>query len=161
MIVVVMGVSGAGKTTIGLRLGESLGWKFIEADEMHSKANVEKMRGGGALTDEDRLPWLQSIAALLKELGAKNESAVLACSALRHSYRKILRSSGADVRFVFLRVSRDEARDRIAHRSGHFMPASLVDSQFETLEEPKDAVVVDASRAPDEIVAEIRDALGL
>ena len=156
MIVVIMGVTGSGKTTVGVLLAKSLGWRFIEADDFHSPDNVEKMRRGEPLTDADREPWLARLAANLKELDAGRESAVLACSALKHSYRETLRSSGADVRFVYLRVTRSEATERVQDRRGHFMPSSLVDSQFDTLEEPSEALDVDASKTPEVIVEEIR-----
>src|SRR5215212_5365520 len=121
-----MGVSGAGKTTVGRALAAALDWPFLEADEFHSAANVAKMARGEPLTDEDRAPWLDAMARRMRELEDAGASAVFTCSALRHAYREVLRSSGADVRFVYLAVDAATARERVAARRGHYMPASLV-----------------------------------
>lgn len=157
MIVVLMGVSGAGKTTIGERLAAALGWPFYDGDELHPAANVEKMRRGEALDDADREPWLAALANLIDGLAAEGRSAVVACSALKESYRERLRAPG--VVFVWLEGDYDVIRKRLVARQDHFMKAALLPSQFATLEEPKDAIVVDVDAPPDEIVARIRAAL--
>ena len=159
-----MGPAGAGKTTIGSRLARSLGWTYLEADDFHSQANKDRMRHGTPLTDADRAPWLASIREALRKHIANGECVILACSALKEEYRRSLVPSNAkraDVRFVYLRASAALLRDRLAHRVGHFAGPELVDSQLETLEEPPDALWVDASRRPDEIVAHIREAFAL
>lgn len=148
MIVIVMGVSGAGKTTVGHALATALGWPFVDADDLHPPANVDKMRRGEALDDADRAPWLDAVAATLRSL----DDGVVACSALRAAYRQKLRVRD-DVRFVYLDVPRDVLERRLAHRHGHYMPSSLLPSQLATLERPDDAIVVD-STAPVELVVE-------
>jgi gluconokinase len=162
--IIVMGVSGSGKTTIGKLLAEALGWPFYDADDFHPPANVERMHQGIALTDEDRKPWLAALARLIAEALANDQSLVLACSALKAAYREQLKPHGATataVPFVYLHVPPAVAAARLKERHGHFMPASLVPSQFAALEEPADAIVIDATQTPDEIVAQIRQALGL
>jgi gluconokinase len=161
-IIVVMGPAGAGKTTIGTLLARSLGWAYLEADDFHSPANVEKMRHGIPLTDADRAPWLASIRDALSDAMERHEHVVLACSALKDEYRDALVPPNATrecVRFVYLHASAALLRERLAHRVGHFAGPALVDSQLKTLEEPVDALWVDASRPPDEIVAHIREKL--
>jgi len=160
VIVVVMGVAGAGKTTIGTRLAQALGWEFHDADELHPPANVAKMRAGLPLTDADRAPWLASVRALVEQLARAGRSAVLACSALRRAYRDALAVPGADVRFVHLTGDPAIIRARLAARRGHFMPPALFESQLATLEPPDEAVTVDVAAEPDAIVATIRAALG-
>jgi gluconokinase len=162
--IILMGVSGSGKTTIGQSLSRSLGWPFYDADDFHPPANVERMRRGIALTDEERQPWLAALARLIEETLGAEQSLVLACSALKAAYREALMPRGAnadDVRFVYLRVPAEVAAARISNRRGHFMPASLVPSQFAALEEPADATVINATQSPDAIVAEIRRTLSL
>lgn len=154
MIVVVMGVSGAGKTTIGEALAIALGWPFVEGDDFHPQANVDKMARGEPLDDDDRAPWLAALAAKMRTLA----DGVVACSALREKYRDVLRVRD-DVRFVLLDVSRVELERRLQSRRGHFMPASLLDSQLATLEHPSDALVIDGAQSPAEQVAAIRAAL--
>ena len=158
-----MGVAGAGKTTVGRELSAALGWPFYDADDLHPPANVERMRRGEPLTDADREPWLAGIERLIRTLVANGVSAVLACSALRDSYRARLRSAGGEgqVVFVYLRLEPSLATRRLRERKGHFMPPSLVESQFATLEEPVDAIAVDASRPADVLAREIRTALHL
>ena len=155
MIVVLMGVTGAGKTTVGRLLAASLGCEFVDADDYHQPANVEKMRAGRPLTDEDRWPWL---ARLNEALGGR-AGAVVACSALKESYRRVLLNGLPDARLVYLRGTRPVIEPRLAGRQGHYMNPALLDSQFATLEEPVGAIVVDVEEPPDAIVARIRAAL--
>ncbi|MFL6277474.1 MAG: gluconokinase [Blastocatellia bacterium] len=162
--IILMGVSGSGKTTVGERLGQALGWPYYDADDFHPPENVERMRHGIALTDEDRKPWLAALARLIVEALSHNQSILLGCSALKKAYREQLKPSAAtsaDVRFVYLRVPIEVAAARTRERRDHFMPTSLVPSQFAALEEPRDAIVVDATKTPDEVVAQIRRALRL
>lgn len=159
-ILVVMGVSGVGKTTIGLRLAERLDLPFFDADDYHPPDNVEKMASGTPLTDIDRHPWLERLHLLAAELLAEGRSAVFACSALKASYRKALRGGLDRVRFVYLAASPAQVAARLTARSGHFMPPSLLESQYEALEEPTGAIRVDADASPeavvDAIVARVR-----
>jgi len=143
-----MGVSGSGKTTVGRALAQELGWRF----------NVAKMARGEPLTDDDRWPWFDRIVAEMRRLNATGESAVIACSALKASYRKRL-AAGGDVRIVYLKGDAATIEPRLARRSGHFMPASLLPSQFATLEEPADAIVVDIRQPIETQVAAIARAL--
>ena len=141
MIVVVMGVSGAGKTTIGRLLAERLGYPFLDADDFHPPENVARMAAGAPLTDAERKPWLELLNGKLRA----HENAVLACSALKETYRQILRRGLADCRFVHLRGGPDLIRSRLTQRKHRYMPASLLDSQFAALEPPQDAIDVDVS----------------
>jgi gluconokinase len=161
VIVVVMGVTGAGKTTIGSRLAADLGWPFHEGDGFHPQANVEKMSRGVPLTDEDRRPWLDGLAALIDGLAARGESAVIACSALKESYRRRLRGGHPEVVFVHLDADPLLIAERLGARTGHFAKADLLPSQLATLERPEHAIAVDASGTPEEVAAEIRRRLGL
>ena len=140
--IVVAGVSGCGKSTIGRALAEQIGWPFLEADEFHSQASREKMAAGLALNDADRAPWL---ATLNREL-MRRAPVVLACSALKQRYRDRL-SAGLDAAFVWIELSRELAMQRVANRPDHFMPASLVDSQFEAAEAPREAVFLSATES--------------
>jgi gluconokinase len=156
-IVVVMGVAGSGKTTIGRRLAEALGWAFAEGDTFHSPANVAKMAGGTPLTDADRWPWLDAIGAWIRAEAGANHSGVVACSALKRAYRDRLRAAWPALRVVHLEASREELRRRVGDRPGHFFPERLVDSQFADLEPPgpdEDPIVV-AVGDPDAMVREI------
>ena len=155
-----MGVSGSGKTTIGQLLAQTLGWQFFDADDFHSAANVDKIRRGVPLTDEDRAPWLASMRQAIVSWISAGTNAVLACSALKDSYRDQLRV-GPDVQFVYLKGSQDLIRRRLMLRHGHFATEKILASQLETLQEPSDAVTVDTTPVPPEIVAEIRSQLGL
>ena len=134
--IVVMGVSGCGKTTVASALARRLGWDFVEADALHPAANVEKMRAGTPLTDDDRWPWLDAIAARIEAGREEGRVSVVACSALKKRYRERLSGGRGDVRFVYLKGEYDTILPRLAARSGHYMPASLLKSQFEALEEP-------------------------
>ena len=162
MVVIIFGVSGAGKTTVGKLLARELGWSFYEADDFHLPANVEKMRAGIPLTDEDRWPWLESLRDLIKRLDSK-EDAVLACSALRHAYRRFLRMND-QVKFVYLRGDYPLFANQLCERKGHFMNPELLKSQFADLEEPRAAegiLTVELGRTPRELVQEITMKLGL
>lgn len=161
MVVILFGVTGAGKTVIGRLLARELGWRFYDADTFHASESVDKLRGGVALTDADRWPWLDELRALVAGCLERDEDAVLACSALKHAYREHLR---VDDRVVFVHLKGDYARiaERLRERHGHFMNPELLDSQFASLEEPRgDAAVVDVAAAPDEIVREIRAKLSI
>lgn len=162
MIIVVMGVSGIGKTTVGKRLAEKMGARFIEGDRYHPPANIEKMKRGEPLTDADRQPWLETLAGELAASRAKGESVVLACSALRRRYRDILRAGHKDVDFVFLNADQAVIQKRLDARRGHFMPPSLLDSQFAALERPgadERAIPAGATQPPDAIVDAVLTAL--
>lgn len=162
MVVVLMGVSGSGKTTVGKILAEELGWTFVEADDFHPPANVEKMRGGTPLTDADRRPWLDALRRRIDAACEGGENVVLACSALKHAYQDYLeRDDPACVHYVYLHGSEELIKQRLAARKGHFMNPTLLHSQFETLEPPDHAVRVDVTPPPPEIAAEIRRKLGL
>ena len=162
MMAIVMGVSGCGKTTVGRLLARELGCEFLDADDFHPEANIAKMAKGVALTDDDRWPWLDAIAAAMHERAARGSGAVIACSALKEAYRhRLCRGMGAfdEVRIVYLKGDTATIAPRLASRSGHYMPASLLDSQFAALEEPGDAIVVDIRQPTDEQVRQIAAAL--
>jgi gluconokinase len=162
--VVVMGVSGSGKTTVADLLAKRLSWQFIEGDRLHPPANVEKMRQGIPLTDADRAPWLDRIGEELKRWAAEGRSGVLTCSALKRAYRDRIRAARPDVRFAYVKGSQALIEARVAARHHEYMPASLLRSQFEALEEPKPdepVVTVDAGGSPDTEVAAVIAALGL
>jgi gluconokinase len=161
MVIVLMGVSGSGKTTVGERLARALGGEFAEGDAYHPPGNVEKMRSGIPLDDADRQPWLESLSAEIGTWLDAGRNVVLASSALKQRYRDILKAGREGVRFVYLRGSEPLIRERLRRRRGHYMPASLLASQFAALEEPKDAITVDIDRPPDAIVGSILDRLDL
>lgn len=157
-VLVVIGVSGSGKTTVAALLAERLGWTFGDGDDLHPAANVDKMHAGVPLADEDRWPWLRTVAAWIDARRAAGEPAVVACSALRRTYRDVLRGGHPDVGLVYLKGDRALISRRQAARHGHFMPASLMLSQFATLEEPdanEDAIVASVEGRPREIVQAI------
>jgi gluconokinase len=154
-----MGVSGSGKTTVGEWLAKALGAEFAEGDAYHPAANVEKMRSGHPLDDADREPWLERLSAEIGGWLDAGKDVVLACSALKRSYREVLRGGRRDVRFVFLHGSAALIRKRLKRRRGHYMPASLLKSQFADLEKPEDAITIEIDQDPDQIVADILAAL--
>jgi len=160
VIVVLMGVAGVGKTTVGRLLARDQGWPFFDADDFHSPESKEKMRRGQGLTDVEREPWLRSLRARIDELRAASTSGVFACSALKEAYRQRLQA-GPDVRFVYLKGSFELIQSRLEARAGHYAGSALLRSQFEALEEPKDVPAIDASLSPDEMLAATRVALGL
>jgi gluconokinase len=155
VIVIIMGTTGAGKTTIGTMLATQLDWQFADADTFHPPANIEKMSHGIPLTDADRAPWLAAMRKAILEWIAAGKNVVLACSALKRAYRDELRPS-PKVKIVYLKGDYALFAERIRHRHGHFAGEQILAGQFADLEEPDDAVTVDAAKSPDEIVAEIR-----
>jgi len=159
MFILVMGVAGSGKTTIGSQLSAAIGWPFYDADDFHSPDNVRKMAAGVPLTDEDRRPWLQKLHALISDHAQRGESGVLACSALKEAYRTIL-TDGVDVTVVYLKAEPELVRSRLDRRKGHYMPKQLIESQFLALEEPNEGIVIDADWPSEKAVATIRSKLG-
>jgi gluconokinase len=160
--VVVMGVSGSGKTTVAQALAHQLGWEFAEGDEFHPEANVRKMREGHALDDEDRWPWLRTLADWVGDHERQGRDAVLTCSALKRSYRDLLRDGHPSVWFAHVSAPADVLLDRLVRRTGHYMPASLLESQLATiqdLEPDEPGVTVEATRDRDVVVADLREAL--
>lgn len=150
--VVVMGVSGSGKTTIGRLLAARLGWQFADADDFHSPENVAKMAAGNALDDEDRRPWLERLHELIFDHLESGRPLVMACSALKREYRRVLANGDERVKFVYLKGSAELIGRRLQERSGHYMKPDLLTSQFQALEEPQDALVLDVAQAPTELV---------
>jgi gluconokinase len=161
-VLVVMGVSGSGKSTVGRALVERLGWEFAEGDDMHPAANIAKMEAGVALTDDDRWSWLAEVSAWIRRHTDSGQPGVVTCSALKRRYRDVLR--GDHVVFVYLAGNRDEITRRLAQRHGHYMPAALLDSQFDTLEPPaedENAITIDVATTPGREADEIIHRLGL
>lgn len=161
--VIVMGVSGSGKTTVAEHLAQRLGWAMVEGDALHPPANVEKMRRGVPLDDADRAPWLDLIGEQLKTWASEGRSGVITCSALKHAYRARLIAARPDLVFAYIKGSERLIGDRVAARHHEYMPASLLHSQFEALEEPtpdEPVIVVDASATPDAQTQSIIAALG-
>lgn len=160
-LVLIMGVAGSGKTTIGQLLARQLGWSYHEADDFHSAANKEKMGRGVPLTDEDRAPWLAAIHAAMADCQRQGQAAVFTCSALKEKYRDVLLGDLDGVALVFLSGNRDLLQERIAGRQGHYMKPGMLDSQLAILEPPRDAVTIDIHATPAQIVATIRQRLGI
>lgn len=160
MVVILMGVTGSGKTTVGELLSQELGWQFCDADRLHPAQNVDKMRQGIPLTDADRVVWLETLRDVIRNYLKANEHAVIACSALKAMYREYLIVDKA-VKLVYLKGDFQLIEKRLAERRGHFMNPALLPSQFDALEEPKDAVVVDITPNPEVIVSAIRSQLAL
>lgn len=156
LIIIIIGVSGAGKTTVGRRLATELAWPFFEGDDFHPPENLAKMGQGIPLTDGDRQPWLESLRNLIADLDQKQQSAVISCSALKQAYRDLLRGDDRPVKFVYLAAEPDTLRDRLRQRPDHFMPESLLESQLETLEKPEAALQIDAEQPVDDILRQIR-----
>jgi gluconokinase len=160
MVVIVMGVTGAGKPTVGNMLAGQMAWTFVDADSFHSAANVDKMRRGIPLDDADRAPWLQAMRDAISQWIQDRGNVVLACSALKRSYRDELRV-GPEVRVVYLKGSKELISSRLRQRHGHFAGESILAGQFADLEEPTDAIVVDVGLSPEEIVRGIREQLNI
>jgi gluconokinase len=163
VIIIIFGVSGAGKTAVGKLLARELGWQFLEADDFHPAANIQKMSSGRPLTDEDRWPWLDCLRKQIEDLLSAGKNAVLACSALKHAYRDHLRVSN-EISFVFLRGAYALVKNQLRSRRRHFMNPDLLQSQFDDLEEPRadeHALTVALGRPPEEIVEEIEAKLHL
>ncbi len=161
MIIIIMGVSGSGKTTIGETLASELGWKFRDADGFHPAANIEKMRQGLPLNDVDRRPWLEALRQAIENAIQTNANLILTCSALKATYRQFLSESSDQVKFVYLKGSFELIEQRIKQRQGHYMKADLLKSQFDALEEPHDAIAVEIDQPPDAIAQQIKTKLGL
>jgi gluconokinase len=163
-VLVLMGVSGCGKTTVAAILAGRLGWPFEEGDALHPPANIEKMKAGHPLTDEDRAPWLEKVAEWVDERLDAGESGLITCSSLKRSYRNVINRRGAGVTFVYLHGSREIIAERLTARHGHFMPSSLLDSQFADLEEPsadEPAIRIDIGPPPSALAQAVIDTLGL
>ena len=164
VVLVLMGVSGCGKTTVAAILAGRLGWEFEEGDALHPQSNIDKMKAGHALDDDDRAPWLQRVAGWAEACLGARASGVITCSALKRSYRDVINRRGSGIVFVYLAGSHDLVAARLAARHGHFMPSTLLDSQFADLQEPapdEPAIRVDIGPAPSEIATVIQDKLGL
>ncbi len=161
MVVILMGVSGAGKTTVGQRLAVSLGWRLLDADDFHPPANIDKMGRGIPLEDPDRWPWLDRLNALVREAEARGENVLLACSALKARYRERLAAGCVAARWVYLKGDFALIESRLNARKGHYMKAGLLQSQFAALEEPADALVADIAGDPGQIAERLVQQLGL
>src|ERR1700719_1573625 len=152
---VLMGVAGSGKTAVGMQVARKLDWIFLDADNFHPPANIEKMKHGIPLNDQDRAPWLQRLHDELQHQMAEGHSVILACSALKESYRNVLRDEVSPPTFVYLDVDLETIRNRLQHRTAHFFPKELMESQFATLEKQKDALIVDARKPLAEVVDQV------
>jgi gluconokinase len=161
LVLLIMGVSGSGKSIVGLKLAQALGWRFLEGDDFHPAANVAKMAAGVPLGDADRAPFLAAIRAEIAACLERGENAVITCSALKESYRRILVIDPVRVKLVHLAGDPALIRDRLARRQGHFMKAGMLASQLAALEPPGEALALDVAATPDELVAAIRTALAL
>ena len=161
MIIILMGVAGSGKTTIGTLLSEAIGWTFFDGDDFHPEENIERMRRGVALTDNDREIWLDRLHNLVRELNHRGESAILAFSALRKAYRERVAEGIDGLQFVYLNGDPALLKQRVKDRKGHYFGAELLGSQFETLEEPEGIAMVDVAGKPEVVVAKVRAVLGV
>jgi gluconokinase len=161
VVVVLIGAAGAGKTTVGQALAAAMGWRFVDGDDYHAPASIAKMRAGTPLSDDDRAPWLASLHHVIAAALDRREHLVLACSALRERYRRTLQGGLPQVRFVYLEAEEPALRRRLAERPGHFAGPTLLASQLATLEKPSEALTLDATRPPEEIVGAIRYEFGL
>ena len=161
MVVILMGVAGSGKTTIGRVLARRMGWEFYDGDDFHPARNREKMQRGEALTEKDREPWLEALRALVGKCVGDHRNAVITCSALKQTYRQRLMGGSDKVRMVYLKGSPELIKRRLAARRGHFFDPALLQSQFDALEEPADALSVDIAAAPEQITDAIVAGLGL
>jgi carbohydrate kinase (thermoresistant glucokinase family) len=161
MVIILTGVSGSGKTTVGRALAGRLGWPYHDGDDHHPRANVRKLKQGIPLTEQDRAPWLEGLAKMVDNWLAGNTDAILACSALTEDSRNLLGANRANVKVVYLSGAPELLRERSKQREGSLPPASLLDSQFETLEPPTDALVIDVSIRVEEVVAQIRHELDI
>jgi gluconokinase len=161
MVVVLMGVTGSGKTTVGEQLASELGWTFADADDFHPTANKAKMHAGIPLTDDDRWPWLRALRRTIEQSLESDRGAIVACSALKNSYREVLAGGLQDVHFVLLHGDPEVLKSRLAHRHHEFMNPGLLESQLDTLEWPADAIVIDIELPVEEQVRRIRAALGI
>ncbi|MFB2917996.1 gluconokinase [Aerosakkonema funiforme] len=161
MVIIIMGVSGSGKSTIGQMLASALNWSFSDADSFHSSANVEKMSKGIPLSDADRIPWLLAMQRAIAQWLQEERDMVLACSALKSTYREMLDIDPDRIRLVYLKGSFELIQKRLESRQNHFMNKELLQSQFDTLEEPKSAIIVDASQPPETLLQQIITNLGI
>jgi gluconokinase len=161
MFILIMGVAGSGKTTVGTLLASTLGWSFVDADDLHSPENVRKMAAGIPLTDEDRRPWLADLCDVVSRYVASGENLVLACSALKGAYRDVFASAAPGMATIYLQADPILVRGRLGQRRGHYMPPALLESQFEALQEPADALTIPAAWPPDQIVTTIRATLAV
>lgn len=155
MVVIVMGVSGSGKTTIGKKLAAELGWEFFDGDDYHPPTNIEKMSKGIPLNDDDRQTWLELLRGLIEGLQQQNKGGIIASSALKASYRDILVDGDDGITVVYLRGNYDLIWERMKSRQGHYMKANMLKSQFDALQEPDDAIIVDITDSPDEIMQQV------
>ena len=156
---ILMGVAGSGKTAVGKGVATRLNWLFLDADAFHPVANIEKMKQGIPLNDEDRKPWLRALRDELKRLLAEGRSAILACSALKESYRQSLSDDASAIIFILLDVDQETIRERLQNRSAHFFPKELMQSQFASLEKPKNAIVIDARKPLDDVIDQVVKAI--
>ncbi len=161
MVIIIMGVAGVGKSTIGKMLSKRISWNFYDGDGFHPKANIEKMRKGMQLTDSDRWPWLRAIRDLIDECLSENKPSIITCSALKKTYRKFLKQDRDNVIFVYLKGDEKTIWERLSSRKGHFAGADLLESQLETLEEPENVLSVDISKQPEDITNFIIEKLDL
>ena len=161
MVIIIMGVEGTGKTTIGKLLAKKLGWKFYDADDYHPKRNIEKMASGLPLNDEDRWPWLEGVRKLIDSSLNLNEPSIIACSALKSSYRQYLKREKEKIVFVYLKGDKNTITKRLASRKDHFAGTQLLESQLHTLEEPEGVIACDISRQPEVIADDIIEKLEL